>query len=100
MAPHEERAYDQQTSSRQKLQEGAANVWQTRTAAPHQQGVRFPCRGAEAGSHGLDCSTDHCVSTVAPHTVINVPVVQVELVPSAVVDETVVRFMRHVAQVL
>ena len=33
-----------------------------------------PCRGAEAVSHGLDCSADHSCSPVSVHVVVDVPV--------------------------
>ena len=80
---------------------------------PFMQVVQFSCRGAVADSHGLDCSADHRNSPVAPQDtpvvtprlipmvpltmdipqffidkVIVAPVVQVERVPSAVVEET------------
>ena len=38
-----------------------------------------PCRGAEADSHGLDCSADHSCSPVAVHVVVDVPVSAVVL---------------------
>ena len=95
--------------------------------APFMQVVQISCRGAEADSHGLDSSADHRNSPVAPQDipvvsprlipmvsftidipqffidkVIDAPVVQVERVPSAVVEDSRVRcvdrFMRHEAR--
>ena len=48
MPYHVERACDQHTSSHQKLQESAANVRQTRTAAP---GIHETRRNAAGGTH-------------------------------------------------
>ena len=44
-----------------------------------------PCRGAEAFSHGPDCSSDHRDSRVAVNKVIDAPVMQAVRVPQVVI---------------
>ena len=65
--------------------------------APLLQGVRFVVVQRQVHM-ALTVHQTIALPQLLLYTMIDVPVVQVERVPSAVVDETVVRFMRHEAR--